>query len=91
MECLNCGFDLEGWKEITTECKVEITLTAGDNPMAYILLKHKDVTIGSFDGVKFSYHELNKTPDLFNVPKYKVLVNNRPNYHQYFNVFKKSD
>ncbi len=71
MECMNCGWDSKDWKDITKDCKVEMTLTKPDEDLGYVLLKYKDVTIGSFDGEKFSYHNQNPSPDVFTAPQYK--------------------
>ena len=89
MECMNCGWDSKDWKDITKDCKVEMTLTKPDEDLGYVLLKYKDVTIGSFDGEKFSYHNQNPSPDVFTAPQYKVLIITKPKYHQYFKVFRK--
>lgn len=89
-KCFNCGINYEEWNCITEECSVQITLTKTEKKDAYILLRHNDVVIGSFDGLEFSYHKLEKTPNGFNKSEYKVIIRNEPMYHQYFQVYHKT-
>ena len=85
-DCLNCGFNSTGWEDITKKCKVEIAFTTTQPPMAYILLKHVDNVIGSFDNRKnFTYYS---TSIRFN-GEYKVSIIIKDGFHPYFRVFMK--
>lgn len=82
--CPNCGIKLDGWIDVTGECSVELALTSTKDHLGYILLKHREITIGSFNvPSEFSYY----TRSITDEGEYKVLQIIHDKHHPYFLVY----